>query len=59
MTDQRVHSFSTKLDDTEFVDSVKQKYIKQGKKFSWVVIQALRMYEAKQEAKANAAKRQN
>lgn len=48
----RVHSFSTKTAaDSELVDKLKQDAIKSGKKFSWVVLQALKAYHEQTKAK--------
>lgn len=47
-----VFSFSAKGKDVSMVSDIKAKYRKQGKTFSWVVLDALKHYEASKE-KAN------
>lgn len=51
-----IYSFSaSKKEDREFIEATTIKARQQGISFSWLVLQALREYEAKKE-KANAGK---
>lgn len=49
------HSFSTRDKDTDFIQQLKVSCIKRGLKFSWVVVKALREYEAREQAKQKAS----
>lgn len=52
MEETRVFSFSVKTkEDLKLVEAIKLAHAKQGRKFSWVVLEALKQYQ--QGAKAN------
>lgn len=55
MEENRVFSFSVKTkEDQQLVEAIKIANAKQGRKFSWVVLEALKQYQ--QGAKTNEAR---